>query len=76
MKTAIKFGNLYLGNKMTGIPFFNAHWFDNYSRSATGNYRCGPGIQPGRVGQASRIRPYAVPQRHDRGSSYRRVCSA
>jgi hypothetical protein len=23
-----EFGNLYLGNKMTGLPFFNAPWFD------------------------------------------------
>src|ERR1700756_5942574 len=29
MKIAVKFGNLYLGNKMTGIPFFNAPWFDS-----------------------------------------------
>ena len=27
MKTAVKFGNLYLGNKMTKIPFFNVPWF-------------------------------------------------
>lgn len=24
----VQFGNLYLGNKMTRIPFFNAPWFD------------------------------------------------
>jgi hypothetical protein len=28
MKTHVKFGNLYLGNKMTGMPFFNAPWFN------------------------------------------------
>lgn len=28
MKYAHRFGNLYLGNKMVGIPFFNAPWFD------------------------------------------------
>jgi hypothetical protein len=27
-KTATKFGNLYLGNKMVGKPYFNAPWFD------------------------------------------------
>lgn len=25
----ISLGSLYLGNKMVGIPFFNAPWFDN-----------------------------------------------
>lgn len=29
MKTRVKFGNLYLGNKMSGLPFFNAPWFDS-----------------------------------------------
>lgn len=24
-----EFGNIYLGNKMVGIPFFNAPWFDS-----------------------------------------------
>jgi hypothetical protein len=24
----ISLGNLYLGNKMTGLPYFNAPWFD------------------------------------------------
>lgn len=24
----VKFGNLYLGNKMTNLPYFNAPWFD------------------------------------------------
>ena len=28
MKTAVKFGNLYLGNKMTKVPYFNTPWFD------------------------------------------------
>jgi hypothetical protein len=23
-----EFGNLYLGNRMSGVPFFNAPWFD------------------------------------------------
>lgn len=27
MITTVKFGNLYLGNKMSGVPFFNAPWF-------------------------------------------------
>jgi hypothetical protein len=27
-ETLVKFGNLYLGNKMTGVAFFNAPWFD------------------------------------------------
>lgn len=28
MRYVHNFGNLYLGNKMVGIPFFNAPWFD------------------------------------------------
>lgn len=27
-KTAVHFGRLYLANKMAGVPFFNAIWFD------------------------------------------------
>jgi hypothetical protein len=26
------FGSLYLGNKMTGVPFFNAPWFDKTAK--------------------------------------------
>jgi hypothetical protein len=28
MKTLVTFGNLYLGNKMTRVPFLNTPWFD------------------------------------------------
>jgi len=28
VKTLATFGNLYLGNKMTEMPFFNTPWFD------------------------------------------------
>lgn len=29
MRYVHNFGNLYLGNKMVGIPYFNAPWFDS-----------------------------------------------
>lgn len=28
MDTQVRFGYIYIGNKMSGIPFFNAPWFD------------------------------------------------
>ncbi len=31
--TATEFGSLYLGNKMSGVPFFNAPWFDAAERT-------------------------------------------
>ena len=34
------FGNLYLGNKMTGVPYFNAPWFDSMAEKL----RAVPGV--------------------------------
>jgi hypothetical protein len=35
-KIPATFGNLYLGNKMSGVPFFNAAWFDETAAKLRG----------------------------------------
>jgi hypothetical protein len=39
--TAVRFGAIYLGNKMTGIPYFNAKWFD----ATAAQLRVTPGVE-------------------------------